>query len=335
VGYCNDPSDRQRRRNGAAEPLGIRYWQVGNETSYGNDGFDNEAAARNTARFARAMRKADGGIKIIGWGDSGWAGRMIELAGEEIDLLAFHHHFQSGLPDSPLVGDDYRKDPARTWDHLMNAWKSTQDKIDQMRQQVAGSGMGLALTESHFALQGRNRCEVLSSWAAAVAYARILNVHARNGDLLKIATLADFIGSQWQVVAVMVRPWGQSYLMPVGSVMSLFRHHTGRHAVDVVKSPADLDVTASMTGRRVFLHIANTSRLRRVRVRLDIAPLTIKAGRVFCIAADPRTEVMETCPDVFATRQEALGADGVVELPPAAVAAVEVDASPAGKAPQS
>ncbi|MFB3891570.1 MAG: alpha-L-arabinofuranosidase [Phycisphaerae bacterium] len=328
VRYCNDPADRDRRRNGADRPLKVRYWQIGNETSYGKGGFDCETAGRYTARFARAMRRADRNIKLIGWGDSGWAPRMIELAGEQLDYLAFHHHFQSGLPDSPLVGEQYRKDPARTWDHLMNAWKSTQEKIDLMRQQVAGAGLGLAMTESHFSLPGRNRCEVLSSWAAGVAYARILNVHARNGDLLKIATLADFIGTQWQVVALMVRPRGQSYLMPVGSVMSLFRHHTGRHAVEVVKSPAGIDATASMTGRRVFLHVVNTSRTRAARVRVEMPPLRIKSGRVFMIAADPQTEVMETCPDVFSVKERALAPSGVLELPPAAVAAVEMETAP-------
>ena len=44
-----------------------------------------------------------------------------------------------------------------------------------MREQVAGTGMPLAITECHFALRGRNRCEVLSSWAAGVANARLLN----------------------------------------------------------------------------------------------------------------------------------------------------------------
>ena len=89
------------------------------------------------------------------------------------------------------------------------------------REQVAGSGLPLALTECHLALRGRNRCEALSSWAAGVAMARLLNVHTRHGDVLKIATAADFCGTRWQVNAVIIpTPGGKSYLMPVARVMA-------------------------------------------------------------------------------------------------------------------
>ena len=89
------------------------------------------------------------------------------------------------------------------------------------------------MTECHFAIPGRDRCDVLSTWAAGVAYARILNNHQRHGDVLKIATAADFCGTRWQVNAVMipVPQGGKAYLMPVARVMQLYRHHIGSHAV--------------------------------------------------------------------------------------------------------
>ena len=34
--------------------------------------------------------------------------------------------------------------------------------------------------------------------------ARLLNVHTRHGDVLKIATAADFCGNRWQVNAIMI-----------------------------------------------------------------------------------------------------------------------------------
>lgn len=48
------------------------------------------------------------------------------------------------------------------------------------------------MTEGHFGIPCRNRCGVISSRAAGVAYARCLNVQERNGDVLDIATPADF-----------------------------------------------------------------------------------------------------------------------------------------------
>ncbi len=140
--------------------------------------------------------------------------------------------------------------------------------------------MPLAMTECHFALPGRNRCDVLSTWAAGVANARLLNVHERHGDLLKIATLADFCGTRWQVNAIMIPvPGGESYMMPVALVMALYRHHTGEQAVGVTKAPDGLDVTASRTGDRVFLHVVNTNRDRSVTAKLAIEGTSIRSGR--------------------------------------------------------
>src|SRR5262249_49763361 len=73
VSYCNDASNAERKGHGIAAPLGVRHWQIGNETSYDRNGFDVETAGRKTVGFAEAMRIADPAIQIIGWGDSGWA----------------------------------------------------------------------------------------------------------------------------------------------------------------------------------------------------------------------------------------------------------------------
>ena len=52
--------------------------------------------------------------------------------------------------------------------------------------------------------------------------------------------------------------------MPVARVMSPYRKNRGNHAVGATAVPKDLDVTASRTGRRVFLHVVNTSRPRDI-----------------------------------------------------------------------
>jgi hypothetical protein len=184
----------------------------------------------------------------------------------------------------------------------------------------------LAMTECHFALAGRNRCEVLSTWAAGVAYARMANVHERYGDKLKIATLADFCGTRWQVNAVMIPvPGGHSFMMPVARIMSLYRHHQGEHAVDVTNTPDGLDVTASITGDRVYLHVVNTQRTESVAATLAVQGKTIKGGRAFTLAGDPEFEVFEHRPDILHPVEKALPASGQWTFPPASVSAVELD----------
>jgi alpha-N-arabinofuranosidase len=336
VGYCNDADSAARRANGAPEPFAVRLWQIGNETSYGKGGFDCEMAARRTLVFARAMHRADPSIEIIGWGDSGWAPRMIEVAGDHLKYVAMHHFFNSGLEDSPLHGSAWRRDPELTWRHLMHAHVSMEEKLSAARAQVAGSGVCLAMTEGHFALPGRNRCDVLSTWAAGVANARILNVQQRHGDLLKIANLSDFCGTRWMVNSVMIpTPLGaaRAYLMPVAWVTALYRRHIGSRAVDVTSVPDGLDVVASWRGRRVFLHVVNTNLAKPVRVRLRAAGERIVSGRAFEIAAEPFQEIDETTPELFAPTERAVPASGLWEVPAASVSAVglQLDRSASGK----
>ena len=326
VDYCNNPSNRHRRRNGPKAPLRVPIWQIGNETSYDKNGFDCETAARKTVLFAKAMRKADPDIKLIGWGDVAWAPRVLEVAGEHLDYIAFHGGYHSTLPNSPLNEDDYGKDPDRTWRHLMTGADWAARKLKEMRQQTAGYDVPLALTESHYGMPGRNRCDLMAAWATGVAYARIFNLYQRHGDALKIATLADFCGTRWMCNAVILPTPGErnAYMMPVARVLSLFGGHTGKKAVRATKCPSALDVTASRTGKRVWLHVANTLRGRSVRAAIRVEGMKILSGKVFQIAVDPELEVWARNADRFAPVQKKLPAGAKWTFPPASVTAIEL-----------
>lgn len=328
VAYCNAPANAERRAHGVEQPLGIKYWQIGNETSYDRNGFNLETAAKKTVEFAQAMRQADPAVQLIAWGDSGWAARMSEVVGEHVQFLAFHHMFDPDNSKQPVLrGELYRRDPEATWHQLMEAWKLNDRKIREVRESRGSSKLPLAMTECHFAIPGRDRCDVLSTWAAGVSYARILNNHQRHGEALKIATAADFCGTRWQVNAVMIPvPGGQAYLMPVARVMRLFRHHLGSHAVSLAQTPDGLDVVASRRGQKLFLHVVNTLRTRSVRAQLGVAGGRITGGRVFQIADDPMVEISPlNSAGVMKTVEEPLPPEGVWDFPAASVSAVEVE----------
>jgi alpha-L-arabinofuranosidase len=328
VAYCNNPDNALRRSHGINAPPRIPLWQIGNETSYGKDGWDVDTCARKTVEFARAMRGADPSIDLIGWGDSGWAPRMAEIAGEHLQYLAFHHMFNPyrDEKDSPLQGNEYRKDADRTWDYLMRSWQPHDEKIQNIRDEVKKYDIPLAMTESHFALPGRDRCDVLSTWAAGVADARMLNVHERHGDVLKIATLADFCGTRWQVNAVMIPvPGGKSFLMPVAMVMRLYRRHTGEQALDVAAVPDGLDVTASCTGNRIFLHVVNTLRTQSVAMQPVIDGYNIAGGKVYELALEPEYEIYKSEPELTNPKEKVLPADGKWIVPAASVSAMVLD----------
>ena len=329
VAYCNNPADSARKADGNAAPLNVRHWQIGNETSYDRNGFDLETAARKTVEFARAMRAADPGVQLIAWGDSGWAARMAEVAGEHVQFLAFHHMFDPDSQRQPVLrGETYRRDPDAAWEQLMTAWQTADAKIRGVRDGLGARKIPLAMTECHFVIPGRDRGDVLASWAAGVSYARILNTHQRHGDVLKIATAADFCGTRWQNNAVIIptpRGSNRAYLQPVARVMQLYRHHIGSHAIHVVRAPDGLDVVASRRGGTVYLHVANTRRTKSVSAVIQIADRAVGRGRVFELAADPAVEVSYlNARDVMQTLEKPLAGEAW-EFPAASVSALEIE----------
>ena len=199
-----------------------------------------------------------------------------------------------------------------------------------MRANLGGAHIPLALTECHLTLPGRNRNDILATWAAGVAYARLLNVHERHGDALAIATAADFCGNRWLVNALLI-PTPQNarraYLLPVGSVMALFRHHVGAQAVSV-PATCGLDITASRTGNQLYLHIVNPSPDTAVSLDLAVAGQRVAAATAWEIAAPPFEEVDEFQPDVFAPVERALPLGEPLRVPACAVLAVELTLKP-------
>jgi alpha-L-arabinofuranosidase len=329
VRYCNDPANAERRAHGRAAPHSVKYWQIGNETSYDRNGFDLETAARKTVEFAAAMRKADPSVQLIAWGDSGWAARMIEVAGEHAQMLAFHHMFNPDDEKQPVLrGELYRRDAAATWERLMKAWEINDRKIRTVRESLGRSRMPLAMTECHFTVPGRDRGDVNSTWATGVAYARILNNHQRHGDLLKIATAADFCGTRWQNNAVIIpvpKNQGRAYLQPVARVMRLYRRHIGSHAVEVKRTPEGLDIVASRSGDTVYLHVVNTQRTRAVKAGFQIEGLRVQSGRVLEMTDDPMVEVTYlNSADVMRVVEKPIGDLAGWEFPAASVSAVEL-----------
>ncbi|MGH9846442.1 MAG: alpha-L-arabinofuranosidase [Blastocatellia bacterium] len=329
VRYCNDPANAERGAHGRPAPHAVKYWQIGNETSYDKNGFDLETAARKTVEFAAAMRKADPAIQLIAWGDSGWAARMIEVAGEHVRMLAFHHMFNPDDEKHPVLrGELYRRDAEATWRQLMKAWEINDKKIRTMRDSLDRRTMPLAMTECHFTVPGRDRGDVNSTWATGVAYARILNNHQRHGDLLKIATAADFCGTRWQNNAVMIpvpRNQGRAYLQPVARVMKLYRRHIGSHAIAVNRTPEGLDIVGSRRDDTIFLHAVNTNRTGAIKAQLQIEGRRIESGRVFEIADDPMVEVtLLNSADVMQMVEKPLGNAPGWEFAAASVSVIEL-----------
>lgn len=333
VSYTNDPDHPERKANGHAEPFNLKMWQLGNETSYGNDCFKKDEAIATTIEFSKAMRARDPGLKLIGWGDNGWAPDMVERAGEHIDYIAIHTMGQTPVRrDSILRGWGYQKDPERAWAELMEMFPiRVEKKLLDLEESLSGSkaSVPIAITEGHLSLPPHNSNPILTEWLTGVYHARSMNLFQRHGDRVKIATTADFNGNRWTTNAVIHQvPNGVSYLLPAGAVARLFKRHNGTHGVALKSAPTALDICASRAGDKIFLHVANMNFSQSTSASFAIDGMRITSGRVLEIAPEnPRQEISPINPKVFdpVERKLAPGDQIKYTFPARSVSVVELD----------
>ncbi len=349
IRYCNDPDDKLRLSHGAKAPYNVRYWQIGNETGYmppsfTEPGFTSQENAFHAAEFARTMRAADPGIRLIVWGDgpnqvwkerfrkglnSDWTKDVCESVGELAELVAFHNHFGGDEEFAPLNGNGYRKDADLTWELLRKAAQDFNDRLEYMHRSVAPYGKKLAMTEGHMVHLCRDRTGLMASWAAGVMYGECFNALQRHGEVIEIATLADFMGNRWNSNAVMLPapswvPGAKPYLLPVGHIAKLYRHHIGKWAVAVQNGNSSLDAAASCTGKKFFCHLVNKERRTPQKIELSIGGKMVEKFKVWEISADPELEMMELCADALDVVERFI-AERVYTLPGASVAVIEAE----------
>jgi len=314
----------------------VKLWQIGNETSYGTTAFSKDEAITRTIEFARAMKQRDRSIRLIGWGDRGsdgnlWARDMAERAGEHLDFVAIHMMGQRPQrADTVLKGLLYQKNPEQAWQELIELSNNVERRVSELEDALSGpcSKMDLAITEGHLSLTPGNANPILAEWLSAVYHARSLNIYQRHGARVKIATAADFQGSRWTVNAVMLQvPRGRTYLMPVGSIMRLFKRHNGDHGVAVKSAPSGLDIAASRAGSTIYLHVANLQYRGAVSATFTVDGMKILGAKAYAIAPDDvRQYVSQDQPDVFRPVETAIPAHPACSwrFPAGSVTAIEL-----------
>ena len=88
-----------------------------------------------------------------------------------------------------------------------------------------------------------------------------------------------------------------------------------------------MDIAASRSGDRIFLHVANKNYGRAVEASLGVTGMTITRGRIFEIAPeDPLTAVSEARPNVFDPVERSLrsGLSSRWRFPATSVSVVEL-----------
>lgn len=338
VRYCNDPDNTERRANGVKEPWDLKLWQIGNETSYPEAGkrFTAEENAKKYHEFAKAMKEVDPDIKLIGWGgkesnDTGnwWIKELVNIAGDNIDYVAFHMMNQQTRPDTIITGMEYMNDRKQAWVELLEIFDLVKDKLNEAEEILkhVNPELKFAITEGHLTLKPHNRNFLLKEWLSGLYHAKVMNLYERHSDMIEIATLADFFGNRWTVNALTLDR-KNSYLMPVGIIMKLYKNHVGENNIPIKSMNSKLDIAASQTDDKIFLHVVNSDLDKEQETMFSVSGHIVESGTVYQIAEDISTYVDEERPDAIKPEEYQIRVDNksaCYTFPPASVSAIELD----------
>ena len=345
VTYCNDPDNLERKKNGANDPFSVKHWQIGNETSYGGErGFSLDQAIVHTREFAKAMRHRDPSIKLIGWGDvpkiselkgnkstennEFWAKKMLQENGDLLDMVAIH--MMGIYPENTrsITGMEYFKYPEEAWKELLDLAKIAEYRLSKLKKILnsIGSEAKIAVTEGHLSLSPYNTNTILMNWLSAAYHARTMNTYLRHADKVSICTGADFFGTRWTVNSVRLPvPGGDSYLLPVGTIMKLYQKHRGDKGIFVSNYPSELDVAATRKGDKIYLNILNTQYATPVKINVNVDGYTIKAATHHEIAPSEQLAYVDDARrDTFDPVEKQITNPQEVIIQPASVNVIEL-----------
>mgnify|MGYP000235739027 CR=1 FL=1 len=212
VEYCNGGLPTRnaelRRINGHADPYGVRFWGIGNE-SYGEWQIGAKTIGewgRYVAESAKMMRRVDPGIVLSAAAlpDLDWTLALLRAAGRYLDLVSIHDYWD------PL----WQKDAPRSYLSAILQSEKPERLIASTRQILGVAGFGerirIAFDEwnlrgwhhpegnSPAALAARDKNDIAATYTMADALfsASFLNACLRNADIVQMANISPTVNAR-------------------------------------------------------------------------------------------------------------------------------------------
>ncbi|MFA6241599.1 MAG: alpha-L-arabinofuranosidase C-terminal domain-containing protein [Candidatus Hydrogenedentales bacterium] len=280
-----------RAKNGRTAPWHCVYWSVGNEM-YGSWQLGNVPLEQYQQRhndFAKAMRTADPGIKLVGVGDSGsqWSTGMLTNCADHMDLLSEHFYCNDKLGVVEHVGQlaEFVRKKAESHRKYLKEIPAMQGKF-----------IPIALDEWNYWYGPHAFGELGTRYFVKDGLGVAAGIHefTRNSDLFFMANYAQTVN----VIGCIKTDKTAAAFETTGLALMLYRKHYGETPITVTGNLEALDVAAAWNAGRTALAIGVVNPLdREVTLRLNVAGATIASkGRVWRIAGtdpmgynDPKT----------------------------------------------
>jgi len=274
--YCNFDGDsslaRQRLVNGSAQPFGVKYWALGNESWGCGGAFSPEDYAGEFRRYSTFM--PDIGptpLYLIACGPDGnnvqWTQRFMERLKRDgschVRLHGYAPHYYCGTAGTATEYDDQQwyelLIKAQRMEELIVHQRRALDEFDPQRR------IGLCIDEWgtwHPPTPGRNPRHLWqqNTLRDAMVAAITLDIFNRHADKVAMANIAQLINV---LQAPLLAEGDQVLATPTYHVYELYQNHQGATSVPLVVQSDDALAggttagSASLRGRTLTLTVTN------------------------------------------------------------------------------
>jgi alpha-N-arabinofuranosidase len=264
--YCNGDSDLtivdQRRANGEAAPLGIKYWGVGNENWGCGGNMRPQEYAAKYRNYVTYLARMNLGVQLIAVGhDAAWNRELLRaLAGARflprLQALSIHRYFS-------LERQAFNYDESEYHDLIADAHVLEDDiaQADGILKNYEDPTNPVGLIVDEWGLWDRGRATPESGLRQAnclrdaVVAATCLNIFTARADRVTMTNIAQTIN----VLQCLIETRGpDAWLTPTYHVYQFYREHVGHDSLTTHVNSQPLAVQ-NRPGRPVSQLSASTS----------------------------------------------------------------------------
>ena len=293
-----------RATNGHTAPFGIKYFQIGNETWFFDEGISANTYADYVKAYVEKMREVDPDIQILVDAISAsHVAAVINKIGTNGLYIVQHDYMPWQINNSNIEknGEPWTVDKLSmediwyTWVGIPNTFNSHGESIigGIAIEQGRNHNLPVAVTEWNW----NGWWDEPGNWyksitAQGLGDAGYLHAYIRAGDTVSITCQSMTVGREWSIASIVVSDTGKfdPFFMPSGMVTMFYSKYHGntlleieRKNVPVYKQPfkmhdifrkdkvAIVDALSTENSSNVFFHAINRHFTKDVPITIDVS----------------------------------------------------------------
>jgi alpha-L-arabinofuranosidase len=315
VEYCNGPADspmgKLRAQNGHPYPYQVKWWAVGNEM-YGDWQLGHMPLSEYVKKHinvARAMRRVDPNIKLIGVGSVGeWSETMLKECSDYMSLISEHIYCQEKTDMLEHV-----RQLSREIIFKANAHRKYREEISGLK----AKNIGIAMDEWNYwygdYIYGELGVRYHLKDALGVAIG--LHEYFRNSDIYLMANYAQTVN----VIGCIKTTPTDAAFETTGLALKLYRQHFGTIPVAISHSSATLDISAAVTDDNKIVSVAIVNPVKNAdQVAFDFGETHVgNDGKIWLISNENPEIYNEPgkAPNVVIQEKEITLVNNILDIP--------------------